>query len=100
MNENCKDCIYIDTLAKRVSELERDVERVKQDIVEIKEINAENRANFKRIFDEIAQIRKAVEKIADKIDEIEKRPANNWDKAITALISGAVAFLVSNLWRR
>lgn len=93
---DCKDCIYVETLSKRVSELEKDVERVKQDIVEIKEINAESRANFKRIFDEIALIRQGIEKIAGKIEEIEKKPANNWDKIITALISGAVAFLISN----
>lgn len=96
MND-CKDCIYVDTLSKRVAELEKDVERMKQDIVEIKEINAENRANFKRIFDEIAQIRKAVEKIAEKIEEIEKRPAKNWDIIVAALLSGAAAFFLSQI---
>ncbi|CCJ32907.1 hypothetical protein [Caloramator australicus] len=96
MND-CKNCVYIDTLSKRVAELEKDVERVKQDIIEIKEINAENRANFKRIFDEIAQIRRAVEKIAEKIDEIEKRPAKNWDVIVAALLSSAAAFFLSQI---
>lgn len=100
MNENCRDCVYIETLTKRVTELEKDVENIKHDIVAIKQTNAKFEEKFDRIFEAINDIRKAVSKIADKIDEIEKRPATNWDKVITALISGAVAFLVSNILRR
>lgn len=97
---DCKDCIYIDTLSKRVSELEKDVENIRADIIDMKQTNAKFEEKFDRIFEAINDIRKAVGKIADKIDDIEKRPANNWDKVITALISGAVAFLVSNVLGR
>lgn len=97
MEQNCKDCVYIINLDKRVVALESEVEEIKKEISDIKQLNARAEEKFDRIFNILETIQKTIDKIASKIEELEKKPALRWESIITALTTGAVAFLLAKI---
>ncbi len=97
MEQNCKDCVYIFNLDKRVVALESEVEEIKKEIADIKQLNARAEEKFDRIFNILETIQKTIDKIDLKIEELEKKPALRWESIITALTTGAVAFLLAKI---
>ena len=97
MEQNCKDCVLINNLDRRVVALENEVEEIKKEISDIKQLNARAEEKFDRIFNMLETIQKTIDKIASKIEELEKKPALRWESIITALTTGAVAFLLAKI---
>ncbi|MCX8125327.1 MAG: hemolysin XhlA family protein [Spirochaetes bacterium] len=96
MND-CKDCVYIDTLSKRVLELENISKDMEKRLKELETSSKVSEKEIKMIFNILNEIKDSIKQIAEKIDEIEKKPSQNWQTIVTALITGAVAFLLSQV---
>lgn len=73
----------------RIDKLESDIGEIKELTVAVKEIAMETKAN-----------REDVNKINKRLENIEQKPAQNWDKVVTTIIGtvvGAIAGAVIGL---
>lgn len=76
-SQSCKSAHH------RIDKLEEDVGEIKELTIAVKEIAMETKAN-----------REDVNKMNERLENIEKKPANNWDKIVTTsigTITGAIA---------
>jgi septal ring factor EnvC (AmiA/AmiB activator) len=91
MIENCKDCPYIQEHEKRLSKVEDDVKMLNTGQTTLK-------VQTDTIFTILGEIKSNLQKIADKIETIQLKPANNADKLkwviVTALCSSSIGALV------
>lgn len=103
MENNCKDCVQIANLDKRVTKLEQQVERVVADIAEVDKNTKVSEEQIKMIFKILNEIKDSIKQIADKIDTIEQKPAKRWDDAtktaVTVAITAIVTFIMSKLFK-
>jgi len=89
----CKDCIQCKNLEDKIKALWHQVQESKTDRKELNErvIELERRSDvteekFDRIFDAIEAIEKNVEKIANSLEKIQSKPAQNWNELIKTII--------------
>ena len=95
MGENCKDCLQIANLDKRVSKLEGQVEKIVSDIAEIDSAAKVSEEQIKMIFKILTEIKDSIKQIAEKIESIEQKPAKRWDDVIKTLVTVAVTAVVT-----
>ena len=67
----------------RLDKLEEDVGEIKELTIAVKEIAMETKAN-----------REDLNKMNERLENIEKKPANNWDKIVTTSIGTIVGAIV------
>lgn len=67
----------------RLDKLENDIGEIKELTIAVKEIAMETKAN-----------REDVNKMNERLENIEKKPANNWDKIVTTSIGTIVGAIV------
>ena len=76
-SQSCKSAHH------RIDKLEEDVGEIKELTIAVKEIAMETKAN-----------REDVNKMNERLENIEQKPAKNWDKAVSTVIgtiAGAIA---------
>lgn len=67
----------------RIDKMENDIGEIKELTIAVKEIAMETKAN-----------REDVNKMNERLENIEKKPANNWDKIVTTSIGTIVGAIV------
>lgn len=70
----------------RLDKLENDIGEIKELTIAVKEIAMETKAN-----------REDVNKINERLEDIEQKPAKNWDKIITTVIGTVVGAIVGGI---
>lgn len=76
-NQSCKSAHH------RLDKLESDIGEIRELTIAVKEIAMETKAN-----------REDVNKMNERLENIEKKPANNWDKIVTTSIGTIVGAIV------
>lgn len=76
-NQSCKSAHH------RLDKLESDIGEIRELTIAVKEIAMETKAN-----------REDVNKMNERLENIEKKPANNWDKVVTTSIGTIVGAIV------
>ncbi len=72
MNDNCKDCLYIDSVKTKVTDVEEAVKDFEIRITKLERKTDVEKERTDMIFRILNEIKGSIEKIADKIDEVEK----------------------------
>lgn len=90
MSENCKDCIQVDTLKDEVSELKAKVNELAEKVNRIEKDTAINQEQTKMVFKILTEIKDSIEKISNKIDEIESRPS----KLLYSVAGGVIVAII------
>lgn len=67
----------------RIDKMENDIGEIKELTIAVKEIAMETKAN-----------REDVNKMNERLENIEKKPANNWEKIVTTTIGTIVGAIV------
>lgn len=75
MGENCKDCLQVETLKGEVIELKGKFYELTDKVNKIERDTAINQEQTKMVFKILGEIKDSIEKIANKLDEIESRPS-------------------------
>lgn len=75
--DNCKSAHH------RIDKMENEISEIKELTIAVKEIAMETKAN-----------REDVNKMNERLENIEKKPANNWDKIVTTSIGTIVGAIV------
>lgn len=78
--ENTQSC---KSAHHRMDKMENDIGEIKELTIAVKEIAMETKAN-----------REDVNKINKRLENIERKPANNWDKVVTTSIGTIVGAIV------
>ncbi|SHH05741.1 hypothetical protein [Tepidibacter thalassicus] len=88
MND-CKDCVYMTTLAKRVEEIEKNNKDFEIRITNLERKTDVEKERTDMIFNILNEIKGSIEKIANKIEDIESRP-NKLLWGILGTVAGAI----------
>jgi septal ring factor EnvC (AmiA/AmiB activator) len=101
MNENCKDCIQIGNIEDKIKSLWHATNEIKDQnkdfekrINELEIANSENKKDFKRAFDDIAEIKNSLKDIATAIKNMQSQPVQNYEKIKWILITAFASSLV------
>lgn len=70
----------------RLDKLENDIGEIKELTIAVKEIAMETKAN-----------REDVNKMNERLEDIEQKPAKNWDKVITTVIGTVVGAIAGGI---
>lgn len=70
----------------RLDKLENDIGEIKELTIAVKEIAMETKAN-----------REDVNKMNERLEDIEQKPAKNWDKIITTIIGTVVGAIAGGI---
>lgn len=95
MPDHCKDCAYVQNLEKHVQELQQTVKDHESRIKEVEKTSAVSEERIDMIFNILKEIKGSIDKIANKIDAIEKRPGQRWDDTTKTIITVAVTSIVT-----
>jgi uncharacterized protein YaaN involved in tellurite resistance len=90
MNENCKDCLYVENLKEEVADIKLQVKELYERMKTVEKENAVNQEQTKMVFKILNEIKDSIEKIADKIDEIESRP----NKLLYTVAGGVIVAII------
>lgn len=97
MNDNCKDCYHIENLKSEIQEIKVKVNALEGKVSVVEKTAAINEEQTKMVFKILNEIKDSIEKIGNKIDEIESRPSKLiWGiggTIIGALIIAGIKFL-------
>ncbi len=91
-NESCNDCksaLTCEILFKEVDNLKQELSNVKVEVNDLKTSTKVNEEQTKMVFKILSEIKDSIEKIANKIDDIEKRP-NKLFWTVIGTIAGAL----------
>lgn len=93
----CKECILVDSLEKRVNILEGQIQSINETITELNRENGKFHERFERVLEKIEHIEKSLDKIVFKLENLEQTPANYWKLIVTATISTAITIFITQL---
>lgn len=75
MGETCKDCLQVENLKDEVNDLKLLFKELEIKINKVEKDTAVNQEQTKMVFKILTEIKDSIEKISNKIDEIESRPS-------------------------
>jgi chromosome segregation ATPase len=90
MIENCKDCLQVENLKEEVYELKTKVDVLADKVNKIEKDTAINQEQTKMVFKILTEIKDSIEKIGNKIDEIESRP----NKLLYTIAGGVISAII------
>lgn len=97
MEQNCKDCVYVQNIEKRLSIVENDVKDIEKRLALLEQNTAAANEKFDMIFKLLDDIKNEINRIANKIEEIQAKPSNLfWSvlgAVVTALIIAGLQFI-------
>lgn|GEM_PF-1563957 len=98
MDDKCENCIPA-TLCKGLrldlNKLENTVTAIIDRIGKVETKQEVNEEQTKMVFTILSEIKGSIDKIADKIDTIEKKPATRWEQLITTVITVAISAIAT-----
>jgi seryl-tRNA synthetase len=88
-------------LKEKVGVLEETVKSIGDELAYLRTNTSVADEQIKMIFKMLNEIKGSLDKIAEKIDEIEKKPGRRWDDAtrtiVTVALTAVVTFIMSKL---
>ena len=99
MNDECKDnCPYAAGFVKEIAELKTGLDKTRDKVDELERSSIENRKDVDFIKTSISDIKDSIKTIANKLDELTKKPGNRWDKLVDYLIVAIASIAVSKFF--
>lgn len=90
MSEICKDCIQVETLKNELHEVKQKVNELSEKVNTLEKDTAINQEQTKMVFKILTEIKDSIEKIGNKIDEIESRPS----KLLYSVAGGVIVAII------
>lgn len=94
MNENCKDCPYIQNVREELQTVKADIKDMDERLVIVEKFSASGGEQIKMIFKILNEIKDSIKDIGNKIENIEQKPVHNAEKIkyiiLTAFISSGI----------
>jgi uncharacterized protein YaaN involved in tellurite resistance len=90
MSEACKDCIQVENLKNEIVDLKSKVKVLEDKVNKVEKDTAINQEQTKMVFKILTEIKDSIEKIANKIDEIESRPS----KLLYSVAGGIIVAII------
>lgn len=90
MSEICKDCMQVENLKEEVCDLKTVVKELESKVNKIEKDTAVNQEQTKMVFKILTEIKDSIEKIGNKIDEIESRP----NKLLYSVAGGVIVAII------
>lgn len=92
--QNCRDCVYIGTLSKRIDKVEENIDNIEKRLANL-ETNlaasiAANNEKFDSLHKMLEDIRNNLDKIDTRLQKIETKPSEIFWSIAGAVISGII----------
>jgi uncharacterized coiled-coil protein SlyX len=102
MPDHCKDCAYVQSLEKQVQDLQHKTKDHEARLSGVEKTSAVSEERIDMIFNILKEIKGSIDKIATKIEIMEKKPGQKWDniseKVVTVAITAIVTFIMSKFF--
>lgn len=103
MNE-CKECVYIKDIDRRLTEVEAQVKSMNATISDIKVERASDKEQIKTIFMLLKKMDDSIAEIVQEVKKLNDKPALQFDAVkvaiISALASGVIGSLITFLAKK
>ncbi|UZW13181.1 hypothetical protein OSC52_15190 [Clostridium pasteurianum] len=94
MNENCKDCPYIQNLKEDIHSLKADIKDLDERVIVVEKFSASGGEQIKMIFKILNEIKDSIKDIGSKLEKIEEKPGEDYSKIKLALITSICTGIV------
>ena len=82
-------------MLKDIEGLKAEISNINEKVGELEKSTAINEEQTKMVFKILNEIKDSIKTIGDKLDFLEKKPADRWDELIKAIITVAATFAVT-----
>lgn len=89
MNENCKDCAYIQAIKDEIKNVKEDIKNIDDRLGEVEKFSASSGEQIKMIFKILSEIKDSIKDIGSKLGVLENRPGETLGKIAIAVITSA-----------
>lgn len=104
MNDNCKECPYIQSLKNDVSSLKSDIKDFDERLLVVEKFSASGGEQIKMIFKILNEIKDSIRDVNTKLETIEKQPGEDYSKIkltiITSICSGMVGAVLGFIFSK
>ena len=104
MNEDCKDCVYIQNLKEDVSSLKNEVKDLDERLIVVEKFSASGGEQIKMIFKILNEIKDSIKDIGSKLEKIGDKPTEDYSKikiaVITSICSGITGAILGLIFSK
>lgn len=97
MGQDCLDCIKVIHLEEKMTKIENQLSQINEKVVLIDKqsaVDTEKMDNFNKT---VESIQRGISNIINKVDILEKKPLNKFDKIYAAVMGGVIVFVITRL---
>lgn len=94
MDDNCKDCVYIQNLKEDVSSLKGEIKNLDERLIVVEKFSASGGEQIKMIFKILNEIKDSIKDIGSKLEKIRDRPSEDYSKIKVAIITSVCSGIV------
>lgn len=104
MNENCKDCPYIQNIKEDIHSLKTDIKDLDERVIVVEKFSASGGEQIKMIFKILSEIKDSIKDIGSKLEKIEEKPGKDFSAikltVITSICSGVIGAIVGFIFSK
>lgn len=104
MNEECKNCVYIQNLKEDVNSLKSEIKNLDERLIVVEKFSASGGEQIKMIFKILNEIKDSIKDIGSKLEKIGNKPSEDYSKiklaVITSICSGIVGTLLGLIFTK
>lgn len=104
MNEECKDCVYIQNLKEDVKSLKSEVKDLDERLIVVEKFSVSGGEQIKMIFKILNEIKDSIKDISSKLEKIGNKPSEDYSKikiaVITSICSGVIGALLGLIFSK
>ena len=90
-----EDGANLENLIREVSEAKNRLNIVEIEVTNVKIESAKSQEQYKNMFRILTDIKDSIKIIANKLDTLEKKPAQNWEQVVKSAIGVVVTIVVT-----
>lgn len=94
-NDNCNSCIRVINLEEKIKTMEKEFKEMGNKVFELEKSMERYGEKFDKVLYMIEEMKKSLSEISLNLREVQFKPANRWEKLITAIISAGAGAMVA-----
>lgn len=97
MNENCKDCPYVQNLKDDITSLKAEIKDLDERVIVVEKFSASGGEQIKMIFKILSEIKDSIKDIGSKLEKIEEKPGKDFSAIKLTVLSSICSGIIGTI---